>query len=304
MHNVEYASADELAELLALVLAEPGSGRRADRARVRAFIDYIEDARLSCDGSLLRRDGQISAALVMIRLPGGTAIVMPAAPGELGNDARDQVVLLSAGLARLREVPLYYSQALIEPQAEAKGVLLRAAGFERLTTLHYLERDARYPWVEPPPPSAARWLCYAPENHNLFTETVAATYHGSRDCPEIAGIRPIDDVLAGHRAAGCFHEALWELALIDDAPAGCLLLSRVGTELLEVVYMGVAPAFRGRRIGWMLLQRAAAQARAQHRARLTLVVDVRNDPARRLYARFGLNRVATRDVYLWRGQRC
>jgi ribosomal protein S18 acetylase RimI-like enzyme len=128
-----------------------------------------------------------------------------------------------------------------------------------------------------------------------------ATYNDSLDCPELTGLRPIEDILAGHRAAGQFDPRLWELFLVDDEPAGCLLLAPLHTApSLEVVYMGVVPEHRGRGVGDALLRRALQQCR-EHGARLlTLAVDGRNAPAKRLYERFGLKTVARRDAYLYR----
>src|SRR5262249_46521256 len=92
---------------------------------------------------------------------------------------------------------------------------------------------------------------------------------------------------------------LWEVALIDGVPAGCLLLSRTDVGgLIEVVYMGVAVEFRRRGVGRLLIQRALQRARECGVRGITLVVDERNDGARRLYERFGFAIVARRDAWL------
>src|SRR5690606_23180661 len=99
--------------------------------------------------------------------------------------------------------------------------------------------------------------------------------------------RPPSAVIASHKATGAFDPTLWELALLDDRPVGCVLLSPVSPQgVIEVVYMGVAASVRRRGVGRLLLRRAVALSRERRMQRLTLVVDERNAPARALYARF------------------
>lgn len=298
MSPVERIPPTNLDELLRVVLADPGAGRAADRARLRGFQRHLSASGALPAGFAVRRGGRLSGAAVTLRLAGRTALLLAANPGEHGIELGDQIATVQDALADSSRANLHYIQALAEPTATAKAAAYAAAAFRRLTLLNYLERDARHPWVEPPEPAAAHWLAYAAETEASFAATVHATYSGSCDCPEIGPLRPIDDVLAGHRAAGRFDPRLWELALVADAPAGCILLSEVGDDLLEVVYMGVVPAWRGRGVGDLLLRRALWHARARRRARVTLVVDERNAPALRAYARLQFRSVAERVVYL------
>jgi len=66
------------------------------------------------------------------------------------------------------------------------------------------------------------------------------------------------------------------------------------------VYMGVVPSFRHRGAGALLIQRALERSRQCGARRLTLAADQRNQPARRLYARFSFLPVDRRDAYLYR----
>jgi len=70
----------------------------------------------------------------------------------------------------------------------------------------------------------------------------------------------------------------------------------------DVAYVGVVPEARGRGYGREIMHQALAVARADGVARLTLSVDVRNDPAWRLYTDLGFRPHDRREVFLalWR----
>ena len=234
-------------------------------------------------------------------LPGSAAVVMVPDPDERSIDRDDAQRVIRAGLSHLQPRGLHYAQGLVEPHALAQAALLEEVGFRHLAPLAYLERSASYPWVDPPRDSEAEWVPYGPATHARFADMVQATYEDSLDCPELAGLRPIHDVLAAHKASGLFDPDLWELAQIDGEPAACLLLSRlVQVPALEVVYMGVIPSWRGRGVGGLLLRRGLQRCRERKAGRLTLVVDDRNGPAKALYNRLGFEPVTHRDAWLYR----
>jgi ribosomal-protein-alanine N-acetyltransferase len=73
------------------------------------------------------------------------------------------------------------------------------------------------------------------------------------------------------------------------------MLTQVGEG--HVTNIAVAPSFRGRRIAAHLLLRGVQWALEQHVGALTLEVRVGNEPAIRLYRRFGFAPVGTRPKY-------
>ncbi|MEW6249084.1 MAG: GNAT family N-acetyltransferase [Planctomycetota bacterium] len=298
---VERIAPSELKRALSVVLAGPQAQRRASAQQVRGFLTYLQQSAAEWEGW---RDGPAAAPtalLLALRLPGRTALLMPAAPGALGIDYEAQRALTAAGLTALQPEGLHYAQVLLEPEAAPKAALLTEVGFRRLAPLVYLERDAVYPWVDPPAAESAEWIPYSAARHGDFARVVLGTYEESHDCPELAGLRPIEDVLAAHRAAGRFEPRLWELARVDRQLAGVLLAAELtGRSMLEIVYMGVLPGARGRGVGGLLLRRALEQSRAAGVRQLAAVVDDRNAPAKHLYARFGLAPVARRDAWLYR----
>lgn len=240
--------------------------------------------------------GRERVVAVVLVLPGRSALLLAPPPSRLAA-MEEAVAVVRCALGRLQAAGILFAQALAPPEWEEQRKLLSAAGFEFLTRLLYLERDARYPWVDPPPVDAV-WLAYEPSRHGLFAEVVAQTYEQSLDCPEIAARRTVEDALASHRASGPFDPALWELIVVDGEPAGCVLLAAIAHgAVLDVVYTGVAARWRGRGLGGLLLRRALARARGCGAERVTLAVDRRNAPALRLYERYAFRGVAERDAW-------
>ena len=110
-------------------------------------------------------------------------------------------------------------------------------------------------------------------------------------------------MIEGHKAAGEFDPKLWFL-LRDrtngaPAPAGVLLLNRsTRTDSLELVYLGLSPAYRGKKLGDAMMRHAINTASAIGSRRLSLAVDSNNAPALRLYQRHGMTRLCSRVALL------
>jgi ribosomal protein S18 acetylase RimI-like enzyme len=187
------------------------------------------------------------------------------------------------------------SQLLIDPDDRAVIQAYQQAGFSDLATLLYLQQtlrgNERLPLIADP----LKVETYTPERHDLFAQTILATYEGSLDCPALNGKRNIQDIIAGHQAAGEFDPKLWFLLKQDQQPAAVLLLSRATAGAsMELVYLGIAPAFRGKGFGDVLMRWSLAVASLDNRQYLNLAVDSANRPALNLYYRHGMMRVGQR----------
>lgn len=300
MAQIETVAAGEREAALACVLASPGRATAAT-AHVRSFARYVETCGLEWIAWRCRRQRRATACLFVLFLPGRTAIAMFPHFAARGIEPEDQRELMAAGLDRLADRELHYVQALVEPHAADKRELLQTCGFAHLTQLLYLQRAADPSVVDLPTPDAD-WIAYDDEHHDAFAQLLLATYEDSRDCPELTGLRPIDAVIASHKAAGEFRPALWEIACVAGQHAGCILLAPLTHgPLMEVVYLGVAPKWRKHGVGRLLLCRALEQCRLAGIAQLTAVVDCRNEPARQLYAGFGFRPTAAREAYIHTG---
>ena len=293
--------AGELPAALRLLLAIPGSAGGATEIQVRGFLDYLATGAVQWEGYRCGPANAPRALFLALLTPGRTAIALLPSPGEHGIDPDAQHYLGRAALRRLQKRELHFVQALLVPEARAQHELLKQLGFRFLAPLIYMERDTHYPWVDPPSLHPGAWVPFRPQTYQDFAATLLATYQDSLDCPELSSLRPIDDIIAGHKASGQHDPDLWELLRLDGRNAGCLLLSRLpAARAMELVYMGVVPSFRHRGAGALLIQRALERSRQCGARRLTLAADQRNQPARRLYARFSFLPVDRRDAYLYR----
>ena len=126
--------------------------------------------------------------------------------------------------------------------------MLGTGGFHRLSELLYLVcLNSEFPTA--PLPTSLEFEVYSPANHRRLAAMVEATYQKTLDCPQLNGVRQIEDVLAGYRGCGVFDESRWLIVRHGGSDVGCLLLSDYPDyDNWELVYMGVAPWVRGK--GW------------------------------------------------------
>jgi ribosomal protein S18 acetylase RimI-like enzyme len=186
------------------------------------------------------------------------------------------------------------AQVLIDPAEKSAVRVYAECKFERLAELVYLDREVHRAHAHALPAELS-WLEYSPATHEEFSQTIASTYEASLDCPSLNGRRQIEDVIAGHKAAGEFDPKLWFLLREHEEPVGALLLNRSPrTDALELVYLGLIRAARGRGLGDVIMTHALATAAAVGARRLSLAVDSKNAPALKLYHRHGLSRICTR----------
>lgn len=201
------------------------------------------------------------------------------------------------------------AQALLEPPETPALIALRRSRFRQLGDLAYMRRE---PAAAPRAaagralPPSIRMVSLAEltmqgattaETDRMLLTALEASYVDTRDCPELCGLRDAADVLDSHKAVGRFDPALWWLLIEGDVPVGCALFS-VSPEhdSLELVYLGIGVAARGRGIGAAFLDVTLQQLGDQLRMSggVTCAVDMRNSVAMRLYQRAGFQRFGVR----------
>jgi ribosomal protein S18 acetylase RimI-like enzyme len=207
-----------------------------------------------------------------------------------------------------REVPprVRLAQALPEPGDRWAVDAFLAAGFTSVGTLAYLRAHAFRGRIETreslswPDGITVETLAEVEERGEdgqaLLERALEASYVETLDCPELCGLRETADVIESHRAVGQHDPSWWWLLRHRGVPMGAMLLSKC-PEIrgVELVYIGLAPAVRGRGLGRMLLEMGMARARrACPGWAMTCAVDDRNAPARRLYASLGFEEYARR----------
>lgn len=242
--------------------------------------------------------------------------------GGLGNHgiSQDQQVATRAlaireavrlSMARAR---VHLVQALIESGEAAAARAYAEAGLRRLADLLYLSRplklnEAVRSLVTPgavaradggswPEGIVVRPLRPGGEDEPALEEALQASYRETLDCPDLAGMREVGDIVAAHRAVGEYDPGLWWLVERGGRPEGCVLLNRCAAQgCVELVYIGLSPAARGMGLGDGLMATAIAVSAGMERE-LRCAVDARNTPARKLYERLGFRDAGRRVAYV------
>eukprot|EP00752_Nemacystus_decipiens_P014511 g12920.t1 len=178
-------------------------------------------------------------------------------------------------------------QSLIDPGQVIEGQVLERAGLTRLAKLIYMQKAIEPGEHRVPRPTKLggcdhpTLLTYSEATHTDFARAIEASYIDTLDCPGLVGMRQTDQIIEGHKSTGRFDPRNW-LAYHDEAgePIAVLLLAEVAQGSgLELVYLGVTKAYRGKKIGGQLMRYAVSEAARLGGSRLYLAVDDRNDPA-------------------------
>jgi GNAT superfamily N-acetyltransferase len=289
----------EIDDALRLILAT--SGKVASDEQVLDFLNFAMHRGMDLDQiRIADQDGRMVWAVLPVLSPGRTMLLL--SPPRVARPLSDTVApqLIEHVLAHFAAEGVHLAQVLIDPKDASLIELYAGCGFEHLAELIYLHRAVRAAKF-PALPQGHHWTHYSPQSHPTFARAIAASYAGSLDCPALNGRRGMEDVIAGHKAAGEFDPRLWHLLCADghDEPLGVLLLARSArSEALELVYLGVAPHARGQGLGGLMMRQALAVAGASGCGLLSLAVDARNAPALKLYYRSGMSRITTRVAML------
>lgn len=278
----------------------PRAARQGPAPQIENLITSAKRGTVSIDLFVgAYQNGDLVSVALVVESPGGAAMVFVVGNRSSERWAQATVVLLQAVQTVAWERSIVLLEILLEPGSEALAGAIGEAGFRKITRLLYLQRHDRTGTPAARTTPELEWVHFSEARQPLFESTLASTYKDSQDCPELAGLRTISDVLAGHRATEVFDPKLWWVALSNGAPVGVILLNRIQAEAaLEVDYMGVVPSARGRGVADALLSRAATLAREINANHLTLAVDERNEPARHLYARWGFTDFGVREAWI------
>jgi ribosomal protein S18 acetylase RimI-like enzyme len=201
-------------------------------------------------------------------------------------------------LGATRDGRVCLAQALPEPHETWAVEAFVDAGFIHVGDLAYLRRTldsrrSRQQRVQPAWPAgiAVRQVAGLDADHPdrpLLVEALERSYEATLDCPELCGLRQTADVLESHRATGVWNPALWWLIFWQGQPHGCMLFNECPDQhSVELVYLGLSPQLRGKRIGSSLLALGLSQLAGLGAGEVACAVDRRNGPALRLYERAG-----------------
>jgi ribosomal protein S18 acetylase RimI-like enzyme len=289
------AGREETVAALGFVLGT--AAHPADDAHVYDFLRFAQRRGIEASAAWLAdAGGSLAWAVLPIVSPGRTMLIL----GPVGGPAQPAVLrlageLIDAVCAHYAARDVQLAQVLLDPNDAASQRLYEGRAFHRVAELIYLQVAPRRKAAAPALPPGLRWVGYGPETHALFGRAILSTYERSLDCPSLNGLRGVEDVIAGHKASGEFDPRLWGALCEGERPLGVLLLARAAPgETTELVYLGLAPAARGRGLGGGMMRQALAAAAADGAARLSLAVDAGNAPALKLYYRHGMQRVGAK----------
>jgi len=266
-------------------------GQRRDvsvAVRAEAFERMIE----RCGGKFwlrrARRGARHVAAALAVASPGRVGMVFYSPLAGPGTEPQCVAPLVREASRSALNSGLAFVQSLVVPGRDGATAMLASAGFERLAELIYMRMAISSARAE----GGGRrytWRSYRKFRQAELESVILGTYEDSLDCPRLCGLRSLSDVIAGHKASGVFSPRSWWIVEHAGRPAGCILVngSTADAQTMEVAYMGVVRAFRGRGVGRTMLRRAARWARRRRRRVLTVAVDSENVYAKRVYVQEG-----------------
>lgn len=239
---------------------------------------------------------------VALAAPGsGRTHMMFTSPAKTHIDAYELSVAIDASCRAVRSRGL--AQALLEPNDTLQAEAFLRAGFMKLALLGYLRR--KNPRVRsrtlsaPSLPVGVTIENWTPGADEDFIKALDRSYVDTLDCPELCGLRQTRDVLESHKAAGIFEPSLWWIVRHQGEPQGAMLFSPGhGHAHIELVYLGISPALRGKRLGATLLDYGLRALAGRQEPSVTCAVDQRNKPARRLYRKAGFEQFAERAAFI------
>jgi mycothiol synthase len=275
--------------------ATPESERTA---RVLHGLDMVRLGELQRDGIWVATEADVvKGAMICLRVAGASALVWPpqSEPGAQGAAIED--ALMAQCCAWLRSQGARVAQSLLEEKDRQLAEPLVRNGFLKVTSLTYMRHNlARVP---SPPEDLLRYQNFREADPGQFRATLEKTYEGTLDCPELNGLRTMDEIVAGHLSQGKHDPDRWWLAFANDWPVGVLLLTEIPEwRGWDLSYLGVVATARRRGFARTLAHKALWETRRAGQSKLTLSVDRRNIPARTLYESMGFIAYYQRDVYL------
>jgi mycothiol synthase len=293
----EQAHAGELPEAFRLVFKHVSERERP--ARVNHALKLVREKELDAAGVwVIRGRSGLLGAMVCMPVPGASALVWPP-QAAVADGKQIEDTLLRAALRWVRQRGARLAQTLLAPGEVALAAPIERNGFTHITQLWYLKHDLGLPPELLQPSRELRYLNYTQCDRTLFHQTLLATYEGTEDCPEVNGVRTLDEIIEGHQAQGVHDPRRWWLAFDGAQAAGVLILCELADwQGWDISYLGIVPAQRRRGIGKELTRKAIGDAQAAQASQLTLSVDKRNQPAWQLYRGLGFEIFDRREVYL------
>lgn len=288
-----------------LVGPEAGEPLTAGRRFVQAAPSFGIDLDLmfaTIDPDRTPAVGQVALAVLGA---GRTAMMFVSGEDRVADDHAERVGVIEHACAQVtRPNGPRIAQALPDPDQTGVVRALLDAGFISVGELAYLRRPIARQDRSPAAPLPAgvsirsvTSLEPGDPDRSALAEALEQSYVDTLDCPELCGMRHVDDVIESHKATGEWRPDLWWLIEEDENVRGCMLFNHSPDQsAVELVYLGLAPALRGRGLSRPLLRQAIPPIARLGAAHLNCAVDRRNAPALRLYDSLGFREFSARHA--------
>lgn len=232
-----------------------------------------------------RRNNQIVGTCRGELAPGQTAAVFPPtlADSEPPKTGRSLLTALEEKLSS-EGAPVRFLHALTDSDRCVDPEVLKAAGFKALGEI--LHMTCRAETIGQSEESRLEFEAFVdnPTSWRRLANVFEQTCQGTRDFPELNCLQSTFQTLDGYRDVGRFHPELWQFAKLEGNDVGCLLLNELQQpDICQVVYCGLVPGVRLRRLGKELARRCNLIAGTYGAKRVVLSVDKRNHAAIRAY---------------------
>ena len=280
---------------------EAGIAILGNKTNAMALLRVLELRSQESFQFITNNTGNIRSALLLLHNPGATTTFLCTPPTQ-EKDVKRVSRLISNGVEILQHTTSNLLQTIMQEENTLLCSAYTQAGFDVLATLAYMELSKKdsLARVESKKERASHiphlsLVSMEHANEECLQVILNKTYSGSLDCPNIHGLRSIEEILSGHRGQGEYDPQLWSIAEVEGKPAGVLLLQAVPeSEYMELSYLGCTPHFRGKGLGSALMQIAIAQSVTYGLPRIRLAVDSQNSPAISLYSRWGFRQTHNR----------
>ena len=279
-----------------LALLQPGSGR----AMATRFEQYASEHGIGLDWIWACRDaeGNLESSVLCVPSAGRTSMVFLSSVRNREQVPR-RAALLSHALAYLENQDVDLAQSLLSCDDQLGHEAHVTGGLVPLTTLLYMERSLTRTCECPEPREGVELIPWTESMDETLGCILDASYQDTLDCPGLCGLRQTEDIILGHKTCGRQDPGGWLLARVDGAYAGTILVNHSrNDDNVELVYLGLAPAVRGRGLGTFLLQTILARYSGSSFRRMTLAVDTKNLPAIRIYEALGFRGTGNRNAYI------
>ncbi len=292
----------EALEVVRRMISGEQQGAASAQEMLDVFLRFASRYKIDVSRQAVARlNDQIVGYCLCLVNPGATAsIFLPERFCELRSPYSFQEVaveVLRTLASQIEAWNLAIMQAMVVDETSIVAEVFRRAGFQDLCRLEIMESP-----VDTKEPSAARtdleWVRFESHREEQFASTILQTYEGSQDAPRLTGLRTGREILAGHENSGIFEPEGWWMLRYQGRDAGVILLNSTeeDPDRAELIYMGLVPWAREKGLGNELLGYGFRVAGNLGKKVFRLSVDCANQPAIRLYRKFGFRTVGQQTV--------